>query len=205
MDTSGENVYEEFASSTIGKLKDYLSARGYSCQGNKQQLVSRCYVAWETKAPLKFSEKQQQEILKKEYTNRLKECDIEDPQSYDKDLWSLELKNWPKIDLGKIFAFIISKKEQEMEFIGNYKSQKAFSYYMSGFVDTIYSATINGKQIVKSQVTPSQSIRNEPHDVWIVIENGNILASWCQCIAGHAQTCNHVIAVLYKMEYATTM
>jgi hypothetical protein len=53
-----DNAYEEFASNTIGHLKDFL-ARGLSCTGSKQQLVSRCFVAWESKTPLKFTEQQQ--------------------------------------------------------------------------------------------------------------------------------------------------
>ena len=43
------SVYEELCSWGVGNLKDFLSARGISCQGNKQQLVSRSYVAWENK------------------------------------------------------------------------------------------------------------------------------------------------------------
>ena len=207
VDTSTlDGVYEEFASSTLGKLKDYLAARGLSCVGNKQQLVSRCFVAFESKAPLKFSEKQQEEKLKIEYSSRLKELNITDPQSFSDDSWTSDVKGWPKVDLGKIFSFLISKKEQDMDFIGNYKSQKAYSYFMSGFVDIVYSIKENGRHVIKSCVTPSQSIRNEPHDLWMAIdEDHNILGSWCRCIAGHAQICNHVIAVLYKLEYVNNL
>lgn len=31
---------------------------------------------------------------------------------------------------------------------------------------------------------------------------GDIIVSWCSCTAGYVTTCNHVIAVLYKVEYA---
>jgi hypothetical protein len=48
-----DNAYEEFASNTIGHLKNFLSARGLLCTGSKKQLVSRCFVAWESKTPLK--------------------------------------------------------------------------------------------------------------------------------------------------------
>ncbi|XP_071177650.1 uncharacterized protein [Mytilus edulis] len=203
---STDNAFEEFSSNTIGKLKDFLSARGLSCMGNKQQLVSRCFVAWESNIPLRYSEQEQQSKLKTEYANRLKEANIDDPRSLKDDDWSSDVKEWPKIDLGKIFSFILSKKEQDMDFIGHYKTQKAYSYYQSGFVDTVFCATLNGSQIIKSHVTPSQSIRNKPHDVWLAVNNENeIEVSWCSCIAGLAQTCNHVIAVLYKIEFATNM
>ncbi|CAC5387151.1 unnamed protein product [Mytilus coruscus] len=201
-----DNGFEEFSSNTIGKLKDFLSARGLSFMGNKQQLVSRCFVAWESNIPLRYSEQEQLSKLKTEYDNRLKETNIDDPRSLKDDDWSSDVKEWPKIDLGKIFSFILSKKEQDMDFIGHYKTQKAYSYYLSGFVDTVFCATLNGTQIIKSHVTPSQSVRNEPHDVWLAVNNENeIQVSWCSCIAGLAQTCNHVIAVLYKIEFATNM
>ena len=32
--------------------------------------------------------------------------------------------------------------------------------------------------------------------------DGEILCAWCSCTAGFSQTCNHVIAVAYKIEYA---
>ena len=72
-----DNTYEEFASSTIGHLKDFLSARGLSCTGSKQQLVSICFVAWESKTPLKFTEKQQLSRLQTDYDTRLKEANID--------------------------------------------------------------------------------------------------------------------------------
>ncbi|CAC5370027.1 unnamed protein product [Mytilus coruscus] len=199
-----DNAFEEF--STIGKLKDFLSARGLQCMGNKQQLVSRCFVAWESNIPLRYSEQEQLSKLKTEYDNRLQEANIDDPRSLKDDDWSSDVKEWPKIDLGKIYSFILSKKEQDMDFIGHYKTQKAYSYYQSGIVDTVFCATLNGSQIIKSHVTPSQSVRNEPHDVWLTVNNENeIQVSWCSCIAGLAQTCNHVIAVLYKIQFATNM
>ena len=57
-----------------------------------------------------------------------------------------------------------------------------------------------------SRVSPSQSIRNEAHDVGIALNKRHeIVVSWSSCIEGLAQTFNHVIAVLYKVEYGTNM
>jgi hypothetical protein len=65
-----------------------MSARGLSCTGSKQQLVSRCFVAWESKTPLKFTEKQQLSRLQTEYDTRLKEANIDDPRSFKDEVWS---------------------------------------------------------------------------------------------------------------------
>jgi hypothetical protein len=55
-------------------------------------------------------------------------------------------------------------------------------------------------------VSPSQSIRNEAHDVGNALNKRHeIVVSWSSYIEGLAQTCNHVIAVLYKVEYGTNM
>ena len=93
-----------------------------------------------------------------------------------------------------------------MDFVGHRKTQKAYSYYRSGFVDAIYFTSLNGTKVVKSRVSPSHSIRIEAHAVWIALNKRHAIAfSWCSCIAGLAQTCNHLIAVLYKVEYGTNM
>ena len=200
-----ENVFEEFASLGIGQLKDYLSARGLLLVGNKNQLVSRSYVAWETKVPLKETEKERQSKLREEYEHRLKKINTIDPRSIEEGKWSADVKEWPNMDLGKIFSYIIANKEHELEYVGRYKTKKAYSYYSSGFVDIVKTYKNEDIKLIKSRVTPSQSVRNEPHDVWIGISvEGDIICGWCNCIAGMAQTCNHIIAVLYKLEYAST-
>ena len=150
-------------------MKNFLSARKLSCTGSKQQLVSRCFVAWESKTPLKFTEKQQLSRLQTDYDTRLKEANIDDPRSFKDEVWSSDVKNWPTVDLGQIFSFVLSRKEQDMDFVVHYKTQKAYSYYQSGFVDTIYFTSLNGTKVVNSRVSSSQSIRIEAHDVWIAL------------------------------------
>ena len=164
-----DNTYQEFASNTIGNLKDFFSARGLAYTCSKQQLVSRCFVAWESKTPLKFTEQQQLSRLQTEYDTRLKEANIDDPRSFKDEAWSSDVKNWPTVDLGQICSFVLSRKEQDMDFVVHYKTQKAYSYYQSGFVDTIYFTSLNGTKVVNSRVSPSQSIRIEAHDVWIAL------------------------------------
>jgi hypothetical protein len=166
-----DNAYEELASNTISHLKDFLSVRGLSCTGSKQQLVSRCFVAWESKTSIKFTEKQLLSRRQTEYDTRLKEANINDPISFKDEVWSY----WPKVDLGQICSFVLSRKEQDMDFVGHSKFQKAYSYYQSGFVDTIYFISLNDTKVVTSRVSPSQSIRNEAHDVWITLNKRHAL------------------------------
>ena len=68
----------------------------------------------------------------------------------------------------------------------------------------VYSQSISsGNILVFAEVTPSQSVRSLPHKVWIVCKpDGEILCGYCSCTAGYSKCCNHVIAVLYKVEFA---
>jgi hypothetical protein len=103
----------------------------------------------------------------------LKEANIDDPRSFKDEVWSY----WPKVDLGQIFSFVLSRKEHDMDFVGHYKSQKAYSYHQSDFVDIIYYTSLNGTKGVRSRVSSAQSIRNEAHDVGIALNNKDSLIS----------------------------
>ena len=40
-------------------------------------------------------------------------------------------------------------------------------------------------------------------ELWIVAKpNGKLVTAWCSCMAGASRCCNHIIATLYKVEYA---
>ena len=58
-----------------------------------------------------------------------------------------------------------------------------------------------------SEVRASQAVHKH-RQLWIIVkktENGsNILSAWCSCMVGSFETCNHVIATLYKIEYTHT-
>ena len=39
-------------------------------------------------------------------------------------------------------------------------------------------------------------------NLWIAIKmDGTILTAWCSCMAGQSESCNHIVAALYKIEY----
>ena len=108
-----------------------------------------------------------------------------------------------------MFSYILRTKAVDVEYIGKYKDQKAYSYWMSGFVDTVLfrKCPIDCKHVfLKGCVSPSQKIRDDPHKVWVCLEDTKkdckILTSWCTCTAGTAEVCNHVIALMYKVNFA---
>ncbi len=77
---------------------------------------------------------------------------------------------------------------------------------MSGFVHEIFSFTPSDKFVVlKCKVTPSQKLREEPRNAWILCsKEGEVLCANCSCTAGFGECCNHVVAMLYKVEFANS-
>ena len=119
------------------------------------------------------------------------------------------ISEWPEVDDRNLFSYILRVKAVDVDYIGVYKDQKAYSYWMSGFVDAVCVAKcpVNSKfTFLKRSVCPYQRIRDDPHEVWICTEGAKkdckILTLWCTCTAGTGEACNHVIAVLYKVNYA---
>lgn len=110
---------------------------------------------------------------------------------------------------GKLFSYILRTKAVDVEYIGKYKDQKAYSYWMSGFVDTVLFSRcpVDSRHVfLKGCVSPSQKLRDDPHKVWVCFEGTKsdcrIVTSWCTCTAGTAEVCNHVIALMYKVNFA---
>ena len=100
-------------------------------------------------------------------------------------------------------------KEFDSHYVGKCKLCKAFSYFASGFVGTVYSHIFDTvhRCILKCKVTPSQRIRDEPWVVWVAFDTnqGEVLSEWCSCTTGFSQSCNHVMALLYKIEHPVLM
>ena len=202
--------YDDFLGWTVSSLKDFLSLRGLKQTGRKSELVARAFGAYELNAPKKFTQEQIYRQIKEEYSRRLNSNEIKsDPNNIPHDTWIDDVKQWPEIDDGKLFSYILRTKAVDVEYIGKYKDQKAYSYWMSGFVDTVLftKCPLGNKQMfLKGCVSPSQKLRDDPHKVWICLEGTKsecrIVTSWCTCTAGTAEVCNHVIALLYKVNFA---
>ena len=205
-DISKDPVYEDFLEMTRSELEDFLAPRNLSCNGSKRELVARAFTAWELKLPVKISYEELQTKLRVEYERRLTVHGIQDPKTYPENAWKKDVSQWPLLDLGKLFEYILENREFGNDYIGKYKTQKAFSYYKSGFVSPIESAVNSHHDdiiIFRAKVTPSQSVRDQPRELWIALKStGKPVTAWCSCTAGYGQTCNHIIAVLYKVEHA---
>ena len=89
----------------------------------------------------------------------------------------------------------------------DYKEQKAYSYFDSEFMfEAFYHPIVFESQycFIKAKCTPSQRINDVPHDVWVLLNkfSGDIKSGYCTCFAGLGQSCNHVAALLFKINHA---
>ena len=85
--------------------------------------------------------------------------------------------------------------------LSDYKNCKAYSYYMSGWLQPLMHHNLTGSKfcIFKGECRHSQSINN--HKFWLIVEKtGNIRACQCTCMAGISQSCNHVAAAIFRVE-----
>ena len=141
--------------------------------------------------------------LKGDYERLLQKYKLEDPLSSDNTFsFTDDVTYFPGTNVGQIFAYILQNKAFETEYIGQYKIRKAYSFFKSGMVGKIYTSTTSPK-IIRSLVTPSQRINDDKHKLWILFdEKNNVTSSFCSCTAGFSHCCNHVVATLYKIDYA---
>eukprot|EP00795_Rhopilema_esculentum_P003892 gene3892-15201_t len=194
---------EDFLELSCGELKFYLQQRAIPVGGKHSDLAAHALVAFEQKIPIKESAEDWAKALRHEYTILLKSFDIQqDPLEIKK--WNTDLTRWPKVDIGNIFSYKLEKKAFSTEYIGQYKVRKAYSHFKSGFVHEVVSLTTpTGSIILFSSVKPSTKIKAQPHKVLVVCKpTGDILCGYCSCTAGYSKCCKHLIAVLYKVEYA---
>ena len=177
------------------------------------ELVAKAFAAVELKMDIVSSAEEQLQKLKSDYDSLLSKLGIFDPNSIENEKRIDDVTKWPLITMGNIFAYILQRKELNIDYIGKYKDQKAFSYFDSGFVGPILLYEPTSKQQEKVVflyciVTASQAI-HESKKLWLAVKRINekgseILSGCCSCMAGSYETCNHVIACLYKLEYANT-
>ena len=201
--------YEDFLEWPVKQLQGYLSVRGLNTSGRHVELVARSFSAMELKLPIIQSEEEQRLQLQKDYLDKCDLLELPDPFSFLEQSTE-DLTKWPLLDTGHIFSYILKNREFNTDYIGKYKDQKAYSYFDSGFVGQIlcYNYVLAERNVVIlfANVRASMSIHTEKR-LWVAVDVKNvkdpkILSADCSCMAGANECCNHVIAVLYKIQYA---
>lgn len=109
--------------------KDFLAPRGLKQTSKKAELVASAFGAYELKAPKKFSQEEIDKKLKEEYQQSLEKHQINtNPNSIRKEDWKENVHEWPNIDDGMLFSYILRVKAVDVDYMDKYKDQKAYSY-----------------------------------------------------------------------------
>ena len=115
------STYKDFLQLGMKGLQDYLPVRGLNTTGRKIELVAQAFAALEMKLPIIASSEEHQKKLKLDYENRLQKFKICDPLSIEPSKRIDDILQWPHIDTGVIFAYILKVKDCDLEYIGRYK------------------------------------------------------------------------------------
>ena len=166
--------YEDLLALGTNCLVDYLFVRGLKVSGTRVELVARAFAAAELNLPIIESVEEQQNRLKLEYEKRLASLAISDPRLVDEPVD--DITKWPPVSPGSILSYILKVRDFDREYVGKYKDQKAYSYFDSGFVDTILvhePKEQNCKKFVYvyCKVTTSQSVNEK--ELWVVTDKKN--------------------------------
>lgn len=94
--------------------------------------------------------------------------------------------------------------------MNDYKIGKAFEYCSANFIKEIFFHSVSSTSpicFVIAKCTPSQRVTDENHTMWVAIskESGCVKSAFCSCTAGMGQTCNHVAALLFRVESANKL
>ena len=119
--------------------------------------------------------------------------------------------SWPSLYYTDMSRYIsVLAPEFLMQLESEYKLGKAYKYFSCELVKETFYRNIDGEKcIMKCKVVPSHKMKSKPYDVWCILESdqpdkpgGKIYSSYCTCTAGLSGMCNHVFAMLFRVESA---
>ena len=91
------------------------------------------------------------------------------------------------------------------EEVKNYKSLQSYKYFTSGWVLEVEWKAYSEEEIILilGKVRHSYASSKPPLHPWVLIKrNEAVIVAHCTCMAGLAETCSHIGAVLHWVEAA---
>lgn len=89
------------------------------------------------------------------------------------------------------------------EEIRNYKSLHAYKYFVDGWVVETAWKFFGDVFLLTGRVKHSYSLNETPLKPWVAVrKSGRVECGHCTCMAGLAESCSHVAALLYWLETA---
>ena len=117
---------------------------------------------------------------------------------------SEDLADYPSMEYPDLVSYLALQTSwitgQQMK---AYKSMDAYNFFVSGWVNTIFTKPVAGtdKVVVTARVNHSQRARETPLKTWFLAEkDGNVCMAHCNCMAGLCEACSHVGALLFAIK-----
>jgi hypothetical protein len=164
----GDQLYtlDELRCWKVQNLRQFLTMRGLTKSGTKEELAALCFSACKLNLPLVPSQDDVLKDNKRYYDNILSECGISDPlQIYSGwlDEHDHGMQFWPPIFLKDITQFLLAHVDVD------YKVGKAYEYFSSGWLQEGYflktKSNNNNLCILRTKCSPSQTLDDDPDNV----------------------------------------
>lgn len=185
---------------SVPVLQKFLRQRNLKTTGRKEELVALAYSASIMNLPEVKSKEQEQKEKALTYADFLwteNEGALPDPMFDLKDGWLVESEGcskWPPTMYHDICEYLddeklgLERKELRRRLMTDYKEGKAYSYFSSGWLKDIQYHEISKEStycFLRAECTPSQSVNNVPHSLWVCIKKtGEVQSAYCSCFAG---------------------
>lgn len=210
---------DDFLRWKVEALKQFLADRGLKKTGRKAELAALAYGAVYMKKPVLPTAGEEKHHHTDQYKELLKcgEKILPDPMSELKDGWLGESQGlicWPPTSIVELSNHLGRYDEanqpatsQKSRLLSDYKEGKAYSYFDARWLKEVFFHPISDDSamcFLKADCAPSVRVRQNPHKPWVCIEksSGIIHSAYCSCLARLHSTCNHVAAILFKLDYA---
>ncbi|XP_052454751.1 uncharacterized protein LOC128015093 [Carassius gibelio] len=110
----------------------------------------------------------------------------------------------PPLTFPDIFVYLVCgvSAYTEAQF-RNFKSMEAHVQFTNGWVHDLeaYKSPSCENTVVRTKVMHSQRLNEPPLKPWVIVSSaGKVECAHCTCMAGIAETCTHVGALLFKLE-----
>ncbi|KAK7899651.1 hypothetical protein WMY93_020504 [Mugilogobius chulae] len=138
------------------------------------------------------------------YLKKIEKIGNVDP--YDnKETWSRENpEDLPPLTFPDIFSYLVcGVSAYTANQFRNYKSMEAHVQFTNGWVQDL--EVLKPPQcdfvVIRTKVMHSQRLNEPPLKPWVIVSiAGRVECAHCTCMAGVAETCTHVAALLFKVE-----
>ncbi|CAC5423746.1 unnamed protein product [Mytilus coruscus] len=196
--SENDTSIDTFKRWTVPVLQQYLRIRGLRTSGKKRELVALVYSANLMQIKQVLTPAEERKLKADQYCDKLKA-----PKE------SKGVSMWPPTMYYDIATFLQKKEDKSLSdrLMKDYKEGKAYSNFTSGWLKEVCYHHIDNNSpycFLKAECTASQRINDVPHTTWVLLEkvSGEIQTAYCTCFAGLGETCNHMAAILFKVDYA---